>query len=490
MVADTARKSALVVVPALMRLGFKSVVDVGCGPGAWLKVFNEQGVSWADMLGIDFLPASWLSENIKQMPWQRFYTHDLNESLRDSDLGHFDLAVCVEVAEHLKPERGPSLIDDLALLSDTIFFGAATPGQGGTGHINERPHSYWSAMLEKHGYRQIWRCARDLEQTVVSPWYWKNAVLWTRRDDLVWQDVPIPSLHRPKPVLRKLGPRADTVAERQQTRERRTYLMDALKAGVVAVCYINGDGDLLPEWFDYYQRLGVTEFLFWVHGPQSENEVLHDLLPNYPARILGTHMGYFSSQSQFVGTRACVDVAPERWVLIVDSDEWVELPCLSLAQTVEAMVGTWLNRIGGTALSAPFAQRIREDGLLVGHDPALGTVHEEYPMWAQRLREQFLQHWRVDKHPLFFNGEEAQFVDPGHHTAPIGSIVSELKGTTHHFRWRRQLLERMKRATEGPYQWRALASKKILEYLDKHGGRLSLDGAIRYSRDRWWQALR
>jgi hypothetical protein len=63
---------------------------------------------------------------------------DLNERIALDR--RFDLAICVEVAEHLRPEHGPSLVDDLCRLSEAVLFGAALPHQPGKGHINCRPH--------------------------------------------------------------------------------------------------------------------------------------------------------------------------------------------------------------------------------------------------------------------------------------------------------------------------------------------------------------
>ena len=50
--AGGAISSARAVVPFVLELvGPKSVVDVGCGVGAWLSVFREYGVT--DVIGID-----------------------------------------------------------------------------------------------------------------------------------------------------------------------------------------------------------------------------------------------------------------------------------------------------------------------------------------------------------------------------------------------------------------------------------------------------
>ena len=43
----------------------------------------------------------------------------------------YDLAICVEYAEHLPEARAASFIGDLTKLAPAIAFSAAIPGQGG-----------------------------------------------------------------------------------------------------------------------------------------------------------------------------------------------------------------------------------------------------------------------------------------------------------------------------------------------------------------------
>ena len=48
----TSLPSARVMVPILLKLvEVRSVVDIGCGTGAWLSVFQENGVE--DIWGVD-----------------------------------------------------------------------------------------------------------------------------------------------------------------------------------------------------------------------------------------------------------------------------------------------------------------------------------------------------------------------------------------------------------------------------------------------------
>jgi hypothetical protein len=102
---------------------------------------------------------------------------ELEESLRLNR--RFDLAICLEVAEHLSGGRAASLVDDLCALSDCVLFSAAIPGQGGTNHINEQRQSYWAALFAERHFSlcdvvrpRIWN------SRAVEWWYKQNAFLY------------------------------------------------------------------------------------------------------------------------------------------------------------------------------------------------------------------------------------------------------------------------------------------------------------------------
>jgi SAM-dependent methyltransferase len=123
----------------------KSVLDVGCGRGAWLKACGEFGTEV--LVGLD---GPWNSQD-KMIDLQiQFQGADFNSSFLPDR--RFDLAISLEVAEHLRPESATTFVDALAHAADVILFGAAVKGQGGTGHINEQPQSYWGKLFSERGY--------------------------------------------------------------------------------------------------------------------------------------------------------------------------------------------------------------------------------------------------------------------------------------------------------------------------------------------------
>lgn len=64
----------------------------------------------------------------------------------------FDLAMSVEVAEHLHEASAKGFVASLTRLSDVVLFGSAFSSQGGTNHVNEQPHIYWAKLFETHDY--------------------------------------------------------------------------------------------------------------------------------------------------------------------------------------------------------------------------------------------------------------------------------------------------------------------------------------------------
>jgi SAM-dependent methyltransferase len=168
--------SARVILPLVLeRYGRPaSVVDVGCGVGSWLSVAAELGVG--DLLGVDNHDAS---PERMLIDAALFTRRNLEDPL---SIGRrFDLAISVEVAEHLSAERSESFVSDLCGLADRVLFSAAIPGQGGDNHVNERWQSYWAGLFAGHDYG-VDDCIRPRVWTskTVDWWYAQNVLVFRR----------------------------------------------------------------------------------------------------------------------------------------------------------------------------------------------------------------------------------------------------------------------------------------------------------------------
>jgi SAM-dependent methyltransferase len=171
----SARKYAAVLSRVLSPT---SVLDVGCGRGTWLKAFVERGAK--RVVGLD---GPWNSQSNMIDAAIMFVECDL-ENLPPAD-ERFDLALSVEVGEHLTMAASEKLVSALCGASDFIIFGAAVVGQGGTNHINEQPQSFWARKFLERGYP-----AFDLFRPKlwgdpdVEGWYQQNTFFFAKREAL------------------------------------------------------------------------------------------------------------------------------------------------------------------------------------------------------------------------------------------------------------------------------------------------------------------
>jgi len=153
------------------------ILDVGCGPGHLSREFAHLG---RQVLAID----GFSSPDFRNLP-VRFMRVDLNnpeEIVQAVARETFDVVVCLEVAEHLRPEVSGALIEALTAAADVVIFSAGVPNQGGRGHINLRPRDFWHGQFNKHGFvcgDQLRSILRGRPQ--VAPWYRLNVLDYVRK---------------------------------------------------------------------------------------------------------------------------------------------------------------------------------------------------------------------------------------------------------------------------------------------------------------------
>lgn len=193
------RGSAPPIVAVCMEvLTAKSVVDVGCGVGAWLAEFKRQGAQ--RIVGLD---GEYVDRNLLQIDVEEFHPWDLAQSL--PSIERFDLALSLEVGEHLPQARAASFVADLTALAPAVLFSAAIPGQGGTDHVNEQWQDYWADLFREVGYRPH-DCVRPTvwNDSNVQPWYAQNALLYLHESVNVPQvpGMPLRVVH-PELMMRK-----------------------------------------------------------------------------------------------------------------------------------------------------------------------------------------------------------------------------------------------------------------------------------------------
>ncbi|MES0828242.1 class I SAM-dependent methyltransferase [Ruegeria sp. SCP11] len=174
------RPTARIILSHLFNIcQIKSVCDVGCGVGTWLSAAQELGAE--SVLGFE---GPWVAASQMEVDPLIVKQQDLEQPIQ-VDM-RFDLVMSLEVAEHLTPTRGPSLVAELCNLSDLVLFSAAILHQGGTGHKNERWQSYWAGLFDEQGFDAI-DAIRPLiwNDKSIPWWYRQNMLLYVRRETSV-----------------------------------------------------------------------------------------------------------------------------------------------------------------------------------------------------------------------------------------------------------------------------------------------------------------
>jgi SAM-dependent methyltransferase len=170
-------QSAQLIVPLVLEWTRpRSVIDVGCGRGAWLRAFQNCGVE--NIRGMD---GNYVDTASLLIPQECFSAVDLNMPFELP--GRYDLAVCLEVAEHLPAAMANVLVRRLTAVAPLVLFSAALPGQGGTDHLNERPPSYWRRLFAAHGFGMFDPIRPAiLTDARIKWWYRQNIVLYATKE--------------------------------------------------------------------------------------------------------------------------------------------------------------------------------------------------------------------------------------------------------------------------------------------------------------------
>jgi glycosyl transferase family 2 len=255
-------------------------------------------------------------------------------------------------------------------------------------------------------------------------------------------------------------------------------LSNPIGAEVALLSHINGDADILEAWLKYYQDLGIARFHLIVHGAAEENAQLFRVKNRYPIVIEDSYEGCFDSEEKKRRLNALLARMTGKWVMLVDSDEFVELPYRRIPKTIRM-----LQLSGANTLAAPMMQRLNSNGSLVdlevGEDP-----FRVFPLCSPDLYIKMgVAAASIFKFPLFYCTERTSLIEGGNHSSPNGShtVLSSLQGVTHHFKFRRSVLDRLDARIHSTHPWRH-ESVLYQQYLEAHSNRLPTTGSFVYSR--------
>jgi hypothetical protein len=134
-----------------------SLIDAGCGIGDYVYGFIMNGVNAFGVEGskncIPYLMA----------PEDKIFIKDIRDII---DVGWYDMAICLEVLEHIEEDFAETVVYNLSCMSDRILTSAAPPGQKGHYHVNCQEKGYWVEKFAKYNYKRD----EEIEERIKKEW--------------------------------------------------------------------------------------------------------------------------------------------------------------------------------------------------------------------------------------------------------------------------------------------------------------------------------
>jgi SAM-dependent methyltransferase len=176
---------AVADAPALMRAldrhfpEVERLIDVGAGSGAYAAEAQRRG---RHVVALEH-SATGRRAAARQGVHCRSFDLERDPPLQLSE--RFDLALCIEVAEHVPERLAPRLVGFLSECAPLVVFTAAPPGQGGTGHVNEQPMEYWVDRFDAAGMHHQGELSAALAESfrrdgVRAPYLPRNVMVFGR----------------------------------------------------------------------------------------------------------------------------------------------------------------------------------------------------------------------------------------------------------------------------------------------------------------------
>jgi hypothetical protein len=204
-IRESSRHAARIIIPIILDLvgPVGSVIDIGCGNGIWLSVWREHGA--VQTTGLD---GAHVDRATLEIATEDFIAADLAEPLPLN--GRHDLAMTLEVVEHLPQDRAESIVDELVALAPIILFSAAVPGQAGEGHLNVEWQHVWAERFNRRGYQTLDPIrSRIWLDGSISWWYQQNILVFAAEDAMAANPRLVAEARRLDPArLSVVHPRA------------------------------------------------------------------------------------------------------------------------------------------------------------------------------------------------------------------------------------------------------------------------------------------
>lgn len=128
----------------------RTAVDVGCAYGLLVESLCDLGI---DAYGYDVSP--YAISNAREDMVERLKVHSILEPIPLRNGQKYDLAICIEVLEHIPPEQADLALDNLCNASDMILFSSSPDDFDEPTHFNVLPIAEWQRLFALRGFSPI-----------------------------------------------------------------------------------------------------------------------------------------------------------------------------------------------------------------------------------------------------------------------------------------------------------------------------------------------
>lgn len=253
-----------------------------------------------------------------------------------------------------------------------------------------------------------------------------------------------------------------------------THLIDYRPAGdyrcgaLPVIFSVDEKTDLLPHFVDYYRERGVTDFVCVAWEGADLGFVCRTLeASGLPHLVVAPGVPFFLgfADSHLHNQIREAHVDPGGWCMVLDLDEFVEIPGFDLREACARAEAD-----GAVAICGEFVDRIAADGSLPASLEA--DIWAQFPLQTRMTLS--VKTWTVTK-AVAVRGDTA--VTSGHHYHEGAGRSWCVHARVHHFAWWGDVTGRMKErllcVKRVKLDWGGECSRTV-ETIEKHGGKLPL----------------
>lgn len=136
----------------------QTVIEFGCAKGFLVQALRDAGV---DAWGLDWSTYAIAAADPGVQPYCAV------ADVRTAAIGRFDVAICMEVVEHLDPADAPLAIANIAASANTVYF-SSNPDRDfpEESHVNVQEPPYWERLFNRCGMVR----APGTQPDYIAPW--------------------------------------------------------------------------------------------------------------------------------------------------------------------------------------------------------------------------------------------------------------------------------------------------------------------------------